>query len=152
MSRLPLEFAHIDLPVNNPDLALGHEPAQQAQTQVWAQMIAVNAAGFCDSGPSAGHDDDRAGTPCEHQLNRGTVHTYRRESLRSHYGICAPVHSEPRAHTLSTPMRVSVMVLQATTGRRSSSKRLLCIRVVAQTGPLKMRIGMLRRHRRSWSK
>ena len=46
VAALPVEFAEIDILVNNAGLALGLEPAQQADPENWQQMIDTNCAGL----------------------------------------------------------------------------------------------------------
>jgi 3-hydroxy acid dehydrogenase / malonic semialdehyde reductase len=43
---LPPDFAEVDILVNNAGLALGLEPAQQAELDEWDQMIDTNCAGL----------------------------------------------------------------------------------------------------------
>ena len=45
-SELPPDFAEVDILVNNAGLALGLEPAQQAELDEWDQMIDTNCAGL----------------------------------------------------------------------------------------------------------
>jgi 3-hydroxy acid dehydrogenase/malonic semialdehyde reductase len=45
-ASLPPDFAEIDILVNNAGLALGLEPAQQAELDEWDQMIDTNCAGL----------------------------------------------------------------------------------------------------------
>ena len=46
VESLPAEYAEIDILVNNAGLALGLEPAQQADQENWQQMIDTNCAGL----------------------------------------------------------------------------------------------------------
>jgi 3-hydroxy acid dehydrogenase/malonic semialdehyde reductase len=46
VASLPAEFAEIDILVNNAGLALGIEPAQEADIDQWEQMIATNCTGL----------------------------------------------------------------------------------------------------------
>jgi 3-hydroxy acid dehydrogenase/malonic semialdehyde reductase len=46
VAGLPAEFAEIDILVNNAGLALGIEPAQEADIDQWEQMIATNCTGL----------------------------------------------------------------------------------------------------------
>src|SRR6478609_1303783 len=46
VQSLPAAFAEIDILVNNAGLALGLEPAQQADPTNWQQMIDTNCAGL----------------------------------------------------------------------------------------------------------
>ncbi|HTI18842.1 MAG TPA: bifunctional NADP-dependent 3-hydroxy acid dehydrogenase/3-hydroxypropionate dehydrogenase YdfG [Trinickia sp.] len=45
-SRLPAEFADVDVLVNNAGLALGLEPAQRSNLDDWQQMIDTNCTGL----------------------------------------------------------------------------------------------------------
>jgi 3-hydroxy acid dehydrogenase / malonic semialdehyde reductase len=45
-SELPAEFAEVDILVNNAGLALGLEPAQEADLDQWEQMIGTNCTGL----------------------------------------------------------------------------------------------------------
>ncbi len=45
-SELPPDFAQVDILVNNAGLALGLEPAQEAELDEWDQMIDTNCAGL----------------------------------------------------------------------------------------------------------
>jgi len=45
-AELPPDFAEVDILVNNAGLALGLEPAQQAELDEWDQMIDTNCAGL----------------------------------------------------------------------------------------------------------
>jgi len=45
-ASLPAEFAEIDVLVNNAGLALGLEPAQEADVEQWEQMIDTNCTGL----------------------------------------------------------------------------------------------------------
>ena len=45
-TALPPDFAEVDILVNNAGLALGLEPAQQAELDEWDQMIDTNCAGL----------------------------------------------------------------------------------------------------------
>jgi 3-hydroxy acid dehydrogenase/malonic semialdehyde reductase len=47
-ASLPVEFAEVDVLVNNAGLALGLEPAQKADLDQWAQMIETNCTGLVD--------------------------------------------------------------------------------------------------------
>jgi len=46
VNALPAAFAEVDVLVNNAGLALGLEPAQQAQIADWEQMVATNVSGL----------------------------------------------------------------------------------------------------------
>jgi 3-hydroxy acid dehydrogenase/malonic semialdehyde reductase len=45
-SELPADFAEVDILVNNAGLALGLEPAQEADVDQWEQMIETNCTGL----------------------------------------------------------------------------------------------------------
>jgi 3-hydroxy acid dehydrogenase / malonic semialdehyde reductase len=46
VTELPPDFAEVDILVNNAGLALGLEPAQEAELDEWDQMINTNCAGL----------------------------------------------------------------------------------------------------------
>jgi 3-hydroxy acid dehydrogenase / malonic semialdehyde reductase len=46
VTELPPDFAQVDILVNNAGLALGLEPAQEAELDEWDQMIDTNCAGL----------------------------------------------------------------------------------------------------------
>jgi 3-hydroxy acid dehydrogenase / malonic semialdehyde reductase len=71
IAALPAEFAEIDLLVNNAGLALGLEPAQEADLDDWVQMIDTNCTGlvYCTRAILPGMVARRRG----HVINLGSV-------------------------------------------------------------------------------
>ena len=71
IAALPAEFAEIDLLVNNAGLALGLEPAQEADLDEWQQMIDTNCSGlvYCTRAILPGMVARRRG----HVINLGSV-------------------------------------------------------------------------------
>jgi len=71
VNRLPAEFAEIDVLVNNAGLALGLNPAQEADLDDWEQMIDTNCKGltYCTRAILPGMVARRRG----HVINLGSI-------------------------------------------------------------------------------
>jgi 3-hydroxy acid dehydrogenase / malonic semialdehyde reductase len=102
---LPPEFAEIDVLVNNAGLALGLNPAQDADLDDWEQMIDTNCKGLacCTRAILPGMVARGRG----HVINLGSVAAAHplpgRERLRRYQGAGATHH--PRAHQGSSRHR-----------------------------------------------
>ena len=108
---LPVKFSNIDVVVNNAGLALGTEPAQRANLDDWAEMIATNCNGVVNVTHSLlpGMLDRQRG----HIVNLGSVagtHPYAGGNV---YGATkAFVHlfsRNLRADLAGTPIRVTTI-------------------------------------------
>ena len=97
VATLPPDFAEVDILVNNAGLALGLEPAQEADVGQWEQMIETNCTGLVYMTRALLPQMVARGRG--HVVNLGSIAgTYPypgRQRLRRDEGIRAPVQPQP---------------------------------------------------------